>query len=84
MRQLVRPVRGVGEDEEISGFTKAQVVLGYVQRIFGGVLSIFAFLMLLPVYTYFLLFELERIHEFLRSLSQGAGRVTRIARAVGR
>ena len=87
VRQLVRALFAEWSEgnEEISGFTKAQVVLGYVRRIFGGVLSIFAFLMLLPVYTYFLLFELERIHEFLRSHipKKERDRVTRIARAVG-
>ncbi len=87
VRQLVRAwfaewSEGSGD---VSGFTKAQVVLGYVRRVFGGVLSIFAFLMLLPVYTYFLLFELERIHEFVRSHvpKKERDRVTRIGRAVG-
>lgn len=87
VRQLVRAwfaewSEGSGD---VSGFTKAQVVLGYVRRVFGGVLSIFAFLMLLPVYTYFLLFELERIHDFVRSHvpKKERDRVTRIGRAVG-
>lgn len=72
-------------NEEVSGFTKAQILLGYVQRIFGGVLSVLGFLTLLPVYTYFLLFELERIHEFLRSHvpKKERERVTRIGRSVG-
>ncbi|MEE2941160.1 MAG: AI-2E family transporter [Planctomycetota bacterium] len=87
VRQLVRAwfAEWSEGDGEVSGFTKAQIVLGYVQRIFGGVLSIFAFLMLLPVYTYFLLFELERIHGFLRSHvpKKERERVTRIGRAVG-
>jgi predicted PurR-regulated permease PerM len=34
-------------------------------RIFGGVLSTITLLLLLPIYTYFLLFELEHIHGFV-------------------
>ncbi len=87
VRQLVRAWFAEWSEGEgdVSGFTKAQIVLGYVQRVFGGVLSVFAFLMLLPVYTYFLLFELERIHGFLRSHvpKKERERVTRIGRAVG-
>ncbi|QDV06837.1 pheromone autoinducer 2 transporter [Planctomycetes bacterium Poly30] len=68
-----------------SGLGRAQVVLKYVQRFFGGLMSFFGFLMLLPVYTYFLLFELERIHEFVRMHvpKRERERVTRIGRQVG-
>lgn len=68
-----------------SGFDRAQIVLGYLQRIFGGFMSVLAFLALLPVYTYFLLFELERIHEFVRAHvpKRERERVTRIGRRVG-
>lgn len=70
---------------DVSGFDKARVLLGYVQRVFGGVLSVLGFLVLLPVYTYFLLFELERIHDFVRAHvpKKERERVTRIGRSVG-
>lgn len=72
-------------DTDESDLVRAQVVLGYVQRIFGGVLSVLGFLVLLPVYTYFLLFELERIHDFVRLHvpKKERERVTRIGRKVG-
>ncbi|MBL8860362.1 MAG: AI-2E family transporter [Planctomycetes bacterium] len=35
------------------------------QQVFGNLLSLFTLLILLPIYTYFLLFELERIHKFV-------------------
>ncbi len=68
-----------------TGLDRAQAVLGYLQRIFGGLMSVLAFLTLLPVYTYFLLFELERIHEFVRAHvpKRERERVTRIGRRVG-
>lgn len=37
----------------------------FVQRVFGNVLAFLGLLVLLPIYTYFLLFELERIHSFV-------------------
>lgn len=60
-------------------------LLDVLKRVFGGVMSVFGFLVLLPVYTYFLLFELERIHEFLRSHvpKKERERVTRIGRQIG-
>ncbi len=72
-------------DGSVSGLDRAQVVLGYLQRIFGGMMSVLGFLALLPVYTYFLLFELERIHDFMRAHipKQERERVTRIGRRVG-
>jgi predicted PurR-regulated permease PerM len=35
------------------------------QQVFGSLLSFGTLLLLLPIYTYFLLFELERIHRFI-------------------
>ena len=48
-------------------------------------MSFIGFLALLPVYTYFLLFELERIHELVRQHvpKRERERVTRIGRRVG-
>jgi len=64
---------------------RAEVVIGYLQRIFGGLLSVLGFLVLLPVYTYFLLFELERIHDFVRMHvpKRERDRVARIGQSVG-
>ncbi len=35
------------------------------QQVFGNILAVGTLLILLPIYTYFLLFELERIHRFV-------------------
>ena len=60
-------------------------VLAVLSSLFGGALSIFAFLTLLPVYTYFLLFELERIHGFVHDHlpKRERERVSRVAMAIG-
>jgi predicted PurR-regulated permease PerM len=49
-----------------AGLKAAGGLWGVLRSIFGSVFSIFTLLFLLPIYTYFLLFELERIHEFVR------------------
>lgn len=36
-----------------------------VRQVFGDLLAVLTLLILLPIYTYFLLFELERIHRFV-------------------
>jgi len=36
------------------------------KRVFGGLVTLLSFIVLLPIYTYFLLFELEHIHAFVR------------------
>ncbi|MDP6368006.1 MAG: AI-2E family transporter, partial [Planctomycetota bacterium] len=38
-----------------------------LRRIFGSLMALGVLLVLLPVYTYFLLFELEHIHRFVRT-----------------
>lgn len=80
-RAWISEMAASGED----GADRASVALGYLQRIFGGMLSVLGFLVLLPVYTYFLLFELERIHEFVRMHvpKRERDRVTRIGQNVG-
>lgn len=35
------------------------------QQVFGNILAVLSLIVLLPIYTYFLLFELERIHRFV-------------------
>ncbi|MFT6108822.1 MAG: putative PurR-regulated permease PerM [Planctomycetota bacterium] len=74
-----------GGDEESTPLERAQVVLQHVQGFFGGLMSFLGFLALLPVYTYFLLFELERIHDFARMHvpKRERERVVRIGRGVG-
>jgi predicted PurR-regulated permease PerM len=49
-----------------TGLAWAGVVLAFLQRLFGSILAFGTLLVLLPIYTYFLLFELERIHRFVR------------------
>ena len=60
-------------------------LLAVLTGIFGSAFSIFGFLTLLPVYTYFLLFELERIHGFVHTHipKKERERVTRIAEEIG-
>lgn len=60
-------------------------LLALLSNLFGGALSIFAFLTLLPVYTYFLLFELERIHGFVHDHlpKRERERISRVAMATG-
>ncbi|MEM9379095.1 MAG: AI-2E family transporter [Planctomycetota bacterium] len=88
LRQLLRSwAADLTERVEENGGATAVVVslFDVLKRVFGGVLSIFGFLVLLPVYTYFLLFELERIHDFVRAHvpKRERGRFTRTARQIG-
>lgn len=43
----------------------SDVALFFLKEVFGGILSFGTLILLLPIYTYFLLFELERIHKFI-------------------
>jgi len=77
-------------EEQRSGVTDlgAKAGLGiwlFVQKVFGGMLELFGLLLLWPIYTYFLLFELERIHTFLtRYLPyQDRDRIVRITSQIG-
>jgi predicted PurR-regulated permease PerM len=54
-------VRAAGK----AGIQAAGGVLGFVRWFFGSLLSLAGFCFLLPIYTYFLMFELERIHGFV-------------------
>lgn len=47
------------------GFRAAGGAVIFVQKIFGSLFDLLVLLGLLPIYTYFLLFELERIHRFV-------------------
>lgn len=79
-QQLTRP-RATDSLEEQGLF-----VLGEPLRsIFGGVLTFFSFIILLPIYTYFLLFELERIHRFVQRYipKRERERVSRVGGQIG-
>jgi predicted PurR-regulated permease PerM len=47
------------------GLKVAGGTLVFLQGIFGSLVEMLLLLILLPIYTYFLLFELERIHKFV-------------------
>ncbi len=56
-----------------------------VQSVFGSIFALLGLLVLLPIYTYFLLFELERIHRFVQRYmpSRDRERLTRIGGQIG-
>lgn len=58
---------------------------GVLKGVFGSVMEFFGLLVLLPIYTWFLLFELERIHSFIaRYLPRNdRERIVRIGGQVG-
>jgi predicted PurR-regulated permease PerM len=62
----------VQKDETRAGLTQAGVrafggVWALLGAVFGSLLALLAFLFLVPLYTWFLLFELERMSAFVRS-----------------
>jgi predicted PurR-regulated permease PerM len=63
----------------------APAVLVVLVSFFGSIVSIVALVLLLPIYGYFLLFELERIHRFVRRHipKDERERVTRIGTQIG-
>ena len=56
-----------------------------LKNVFGGVMAFLGLLVLLPIYTWFLLFELERIHGFLQRYlpSRERGRIVKIGTQIG-
>lgn len=58
---------------------------GVLKGVFGSVLEFFGLLVLLPIYTWFLLFELERIHSFIARYlpRRDRERIVRIGGQVG-
>jgi predicted PurR-regulated permease PerM len=50
-----------------AGLAAAGGVWGVLQRVFGSLMTVFMYLFLVPLYAWFLLFELERITSFVRS-----------------
>jgi predicted PurR-regulated permease PerM len=67
------------------GLRAASGAYHVVSGVFGSVAAFLALLVLLPIYTYFLLFELERIHRFVRRYmpSRDRDRLSRIGRQIG-
>ena len=62
----------VSDDETRAGLTEAGVravggVWGVLGKVFGSLLAVVTYLFLVPLYTWFLLFELERISSFVRA-----------------
>ncbi|MCY2961455.1 MAG: AI-2E family transporter [Planctomycetota bacterium] len=56
-----------------------------VKNVFGSVFAFLGLVVLLPIYTYFLLFELERIHRFVQRYmpNRDRERLTRIGGQIG-
>lgn len=56
-----------------------------VQNVFGSLFAFLGLLVLLPIYTYFLLFELERIHRFVQRYmpNRDRERLSRIGGQIG-
>ncbi|MAF65778.1 MAG: hypothetical protein CMJ84_08985 [Planctomycetes bacterium] len=54
-----------GQTAEV-GLAAGSTGLTLFRRLFGSALAFGTFCLLLPIYTYFLLFELERIHRFVQ------------------
>jgi predicted PurR-regulated permease PerM len=68
-----------------AGAGRAEFASNTVRGFFGGLLAFTGLLVLVPLYTYFLLFELERVHKFVRRYlprTQRA-RISRVAEEVG-
>ena len=68
-----------------AGKEAASVVFPFVKRVFGGVLAFLGLVVLLPIYTWFLLFELERIHSFVQRYlpRRERGRLVKIGTQIG-
>lgn len=78
-----REYRAVSEGDESVRLTElATPIWSLFGSLFGSLLALVSFIVLLPIYTYFLLFELERIHAFVRRYIPKRER-KRIARVSG-
>jgi len=64
-QELAAPAPAEATDAEpVPG--KRSPLVDLALRLFGSFVAFVSFVVLLPIYTYFLLFELERVHTFLR------------------
>lgn len=68
-----------------AGMQAAGGVLVFLRALFGSLISVVTFVFLLPIYTYFLMFELERIHSFVRRYlpRRERARIVRIVEQIG-
>ena len=65
---LIEDVRAwIESDEDRASALKPGNLWALVRRLFGSLISAAVFAFLVPVYTWFLLFELERIQTFVRA-----------------
>ena len=81
------------EVRELIGLEKVQAAagaglktfVGFVARFLGGVISVLGFFVLVPLYTYFFLFELGRLHGFVRRHlpKRDRARISRVAGRIG-
>lgn len=55
-----------GGQAAVTGKEAASWAIQLLKRVFGGVMAFLGLVILLPIYTWFLLFELERIHSFVQ------------------
>jgi predicted PurR-regulated permease PerM len=77
------------EEQQDQATTMGMRALGglyaIVLTVFGSIFAFMSLIVLLPIYTYFLLFELERIHRFVQRYmpSGDRARLTRIGSQIG-
>jgi predicted PurR-regulated permease PerM len=71
-------------DSNVAG-TAARRGVNLAQSLFGSMLGLISMLVLLPIYTWFLLFDLEKIHGFVRSYfpAQERKRFTKVGQKIG-
>lgn len=74
LSSLVADVRAWIESQEGASALQPGNLWALVRRMFGSLISAAVFAFLVPVYTWFLLFELERIQGFVRSYLPAADR----------
>ncbi len=91
LRDLLAQLNQISSEElDLSGAGKAGMkaaggALIFVRGFFGSLFSLVTLLFLLPIYTYFMMFELERIHAFVIKYVPNRNRdmVLSIARQIG-
>ncbi|MDP6539744.1 MAG: AI-2E family transporter [Planctomycetota bacterium] len=73
-----------GQAAEV-GLAAGTTGLALFRRLFGSALAFGTFCLLLPIYTYFLLFELERIHRFVQQYlpRRERARLVRVSGQIG-
>lgn len=65
---LARATNWITSDEgALAGLDAAEGMWRFAQRFFGSLMATLGFVLLVPLYTWFLLFELERISSFVGS-----------------